>query len=98
MLVAQLTTRLLELVGFRGTCIVLGLAAAMLVPLCALAARRAPRPAEAAPGELGRIARSPDFLRLYVSGAGPATSGFVVFGFLAPFARAAGVSDAQAVA
>jgi MFS family permease len=95
MLVAQLTAHLAELVGFRGTCTVLGLATAVLVPLCALATRRAPNSAEATSVELGTIARSPAFLRLYLSGAGLTTSVFVVFVFLAPFARAQGLSAVQ---
>lgn len=82
--------------GVRMSCLVFGLATALLIPAGALAVHRPPRPARPAPESPAVVFRTPDFMRLYASAAGFTVGVFVPMVFLAPFAEHQGMPTLQA--
>jgi MFS family permease len=94
--VTPLAARLVSQHGVRTSCLIFGLAAALLVPACALAVHRPPRPARPAPESSGPVFQAPDFMRLYGSAAGFTVGVFVPMVFLAPFAEHHGMPTLQA--
>jgi MFS family permease len=83
--------------GVRTTCIVFGVATALLLPACALAAHLPPRPSLLAPvSSVHPLLPAPSFARLYAAAAGFTAAAFVPVVFLAPFAEHHGMRTLQA--
>jgi MFS family permease len=94
--IAPLAARLVGHFGVRTTCVIFGLATALIVPAAALFAHRPPRPACPAEAPPVPAFQAPSFVRLYVSAAGFAVGVFVPMVFLAPFAEHHGMPTSQA--
>jgi MFS family permease len=84
--VTPLAARLVSEHGVRTTCLIFGLATAVIMPAAALGAHRPPRFAQSAQAPRALIFQAPNFIRLYVSAAGFTVGVFVPMVFLAPFA------------
>jgi MFS family permease len=76
--IAPLAARLVGHYGVRTTCVIFGLATALVVPATALFAYRPPHPACPAQAPPVLIFQAPSFVRLYASAAGFAVGVFVV--------------------
>jgi MFS family permease len=94
--IAPLAARLVGHYGVRTTCVIFGLATALVVPAAALFAHRPPHPARPAPDPPALVFQAPNFVRLYASAAGFAVGVFVPMVFLAPFAEHHGMPTLQA--
>ena len=90
--IAPLAARLVGHYGVRTTCVIFGLATALVVPAAALFAHRPPHPACPAQAPSVLVFQAPSFVRLYASAAGFAVGVFVSMAFLAPFAEHHGKS------
>jgi MFS family permease len=94
--VTPLVARFVSQHGVRFTCVIFGLATALVVPAVALLAHRPPRPACLAEDPPARVFQAPSFVRLYASAAGFTVGVFVPMVFLAPFAEHHGMSTLKA--
>jgi MFS family permease len=94
--ITPLAARLVGQYGVRTTCIVFGVATALLLPACALAAHSPPRPARLTPVSSVHALPAPTFARLYAAAAGFTAAAFVPVVFLAPFAEHHGMRTLQA--
>ena len=94
--IAPLAARLVGHYGVRTTCVIFGLATALVVPAAALFAHRPPHPACPAQAPPVLVFQAPSFVRLYASAAGFAVGVFVPMAFLAPFAEHHGMSALKA--
>jgi len=92
-----IVARLVEAHGFRGTCVILAIIAAIVLPLCALGAHRPPRRSEGTTARsLREIARSSGFMPLYLSCAALTCSVIMLYVVLVPYAQEYGLSSGQA--
>jgi MFS family permease len=96
MAITPVAARLVGQYGVRTTCIVFGLATLVLLPACALAAHRPPRPSRLIPAVSVGALPAPTFARLYAAAAGFTAAAFVPVVFLAPFAEHHGMRTMQA--
>jgi MFS family permease len=94
--ITPLAARLVGQYGVRITCILFGLVTVLVLPACALAAHRPPRPGRPIPVTPARILEAPTFGRLYAAAAGFTAAAFVPMLFLAPFAEHHGLRSVQA--
>jgi MFS family permease len=92
-----LVARLIAAYGFRQTCVILAIAAAVLLPICALGAHRPPRRADHPPARsLRDIAQLPGFVPLHLSCAALTCSVIMLSVALVPYARERGLSPGAA--
>ena len=92
-----LVARLIAAYGFRETCVILAVAAAAVLPLCALGVQRPPQRAARPPARpLRAIARLPGFAALYLSCATLTGGVLMAMVALVPYGRDRGLSAAAA--
>jgi MFS family permease len=100
MVFPPLAAALIDRFGWRATDIILGLACALLLSLCALLVRAPPlaRPTRGNAHPVRGLLRSGAFVTLYVSWVLATSALFVAVVFLPAFARAHGAGDVKAAA
>lgn len=96
--VAPVAALLIEHFGWRDAYIIMGVAVAASLSVCAYLAEPAPVELEAPPRQLGRTVRSPDFMVLYGSSILWSTATAVPFVFLTPYAQGQGIRNVSAAA
>ncbi|MGH7988149.1 MAG: MFS transporter [Candidatus Binataceae bacterium] len=98
LMVSPLAAALIGRYGWRITDVIFGVAAALLLAVCAAIVEAPPPLPAATPRPLGKIVRSFEFVMLYLSWLLATTALFVAFVFLSPFARDHGASGLAAAA
>jgi MFS family permease len=96
MAITPVAARLVGQYGVRTTCLVFGLATLLLLPACALAAHRPPRPSRLIPAASAGALPAPTFARLYAAAGSFTAAAFIPVVFLAPFAEHHGMHTLQA--
>ena len=96
--VAPFAAELIRQFGWREAYVILGLAATILLMVCAYLAEPAPAQSDAPPAKLGYTLRKPDFVLLYVASMLCSTATAVPFVFLTPYAQSRGIGQVAAAA
>lgn len=96
--VAPFAAELIRQFGWREAYVILGLAATIILMVCAYLSEPAPAESAAPPAKLGYTLRKPDFVLLYVASMLWSTATAVPFVFLTPYAQGRGIDQVAAAA